>query len=62
MNKLRGLAELFLLAKILEYYEYTGNERKSRGESKPYGEITIKLENKNVAPKLPESYQDGKDA
>jgi hypothetical protein len=57
MNKLEGLAELFLPEGILEYYEYAGYERKSKEESKPYGEITIILEEKNVVPKLPEAYR-----
>lgn len=60
MNKLQGLAELFLPEGILEYFEYAGYERKSKEESKPYGEITIILEEKNVVPKLPEEYRDKK--
>lgn len=60
MDKLQGLAELFLPEGILEYFEYAGYERKSKEESKPYGEITIILEEKNVVPKLPEEYRDKK--
>ena len=58
MDKIKGLAELFLPEGILEYYEYIGYERKSKEESKPYGELTIILEEKNVVPTLPEKYRD----
>jgi hypothetical protein len=58
MNNLKELAGLLLPEGILEYFEYVGYERKSKEESKPYGEITIILEEKNVAPKLPEEYRD----
>lgn len=60
MENLQGLAELFLPSGILEYFEYAGYERKSREEVKPYGEITIIMEEKNVVPKLPEEYKDRK--
>ena len=60
MEKIKELAELFLPEGILEYFEYSGYERKSKAEVKPYGEITIILEEKNVVPKLPEEYRDKK--
>lgn len=60
MDKLEGLAELFLPEGILEHFEYAGYERKSKAEVKPYGEITIILEEKNVVPQLPEEYRDKK--
>lgn len=60
MEKIQELAELFLPEGILEYFEYSGYERKSKEESKPYGEVTIILEEKNVVPKLPEAYRDKK--
>lgn len=60
MEKIKELAALFLPEGILEYFEYAGYERKSKEESKPYGEITIILEEKNVVPKLPEEYRDKK--
>ena len=60
MEKTQELAELFLPSGILEYFEYSGYERKSREESKPYGEITIILMEKNTVPKLPEKYRDRK--
>ena len=60
MEKIEELIGLFLPEGILEYYEYAGYERKSREEVKPYGEITIILEEKNVVPKLPDEYRDRK--
>ena len=60
MDKIKEIAELFLPEGILEYFEFTGYERKSREEVKPYGEITIILEEKNVVPKIPEEYRDRK--
>lgn len=57
MNNFEELAGLLLPEGILEYFEYAGYERKSKEESKPYGEITIILEEKNVVPKLPEEYR-----
>jgi hypothetical protein len=53
MDKIKELIEIFLPEGIMEYFEYTGYERKSREEVKPYGEITIILEEKNVVPKIP---------
>lgn len=60
MEKIKELAELFLPEGILEYFEYAGYERKSKEETKPYGEITIILVEKNTVPKLPEEYHDRK--
>jgi hypothetical protein len=60
MDKIKELIEIFLPEGIMEYFEYTGYERKSREEVKPYGEITIILEEKNVVPKIPEEYRDRK--
>ena len=60
MDKIQELAELLLPEGILEYFEYAGYERKSKEESKPYGEVTIILVEKNVVPKLPEEYRDRK--
>ena len=60
MDKIKEIAELILPEGIMEYFEYTGYERKSREEVKPYGEITIILEEKNVVPKIPEEYRDRK--
>jgi hypothetical protein len=60
MEKIKELAELLLPEGILEYFEYAGYERKSKEETKPYGEITIILVEKNTVPKLPEEYQDRK--
>lgn len=60
MEKIIELLDLFLPEGILEYFEYAGYERKSKEELKPYGEITIILEEKNVVPKLPEEYRDRK--
>jgi len=60
MDKIRELIEIFLPEGIMEYFEYTGYARKSREEVKPYGEITIILEEKNVVPKIPEEYRDRK--
>ena len=60
MEKIKELIEIFLPEGIMEYFEYTGYERKSREEVKPYGEITIILEEKNVVPKIPEEYRDRK--
>lgn len=60
MEKIFELIELFLPEGILEYFEYEGYERKSKEESKPYGELTIILVEKNVVPKLPVKYQDRK--
>lgn len=60
MDKIQELAELLLPEGILEYFEYSGYERKSKVESKPYGEITITLVEKNTLPKLPEEYRDRK--
>ena len=60
MEKIQELAELLLPEGILEYFEYAGYERKSKEESKPYGEVTIILVEKNVVPKLPEEYRDRK--
>jgi len=60
MEKIKELAELFLPEGILEYFEYAGYELKSKEETKPYGEITIILVEKNTVPKLPEEYQDRK--
>jgi len=60
MEKIQELAELFLPEGILEYFEYTGYERKSKEESKPYGEVTIILVEKNTVPKLPAEYCDRK--
>lgn len=57
MNNFEELAGLLLPEGILEYFEYVSYERKSKEESKPYGEITIILEEKNVVPKLPEEYR-----
>ena len=57
MDKLQELVEIFLPEGILEYFEYAGYERKSKEESKPYGELTIILVEKNVVPKLPEKYR-----
>lgn len=57
MDKIKELAELFLPEGILEHFEYAGYERKSKEEIKPYGEITIILEEKNVVPQLPEEYR-----
>lgn len=59
-KKIEELFEVFLPEGILEYFEYVGYERKSREEVKPYGEITIILEEKNTLPKLPEEYRDKK--
>lgn len=60
MDKIKELIEIFLPEGIMEYFEYTGYERKSREEVKPYGEITIILEEKNVVPKIGEEYRDRK--
>jgi hypothetical protein len=60
MDKIKELIEIFLPEGIMEYFEYTGYARKSREEVKPYGEITIILEEKNVVPKIPEEYSDRK--
>jgi len=60
MEKIQELAELLLPEGILEYFEYTGYEKKSKEESKPYGELTIILVEKNIVPKLPEEYRDRK--
>lgn len=60
MEKIQELAELLLPEGILEYFEYSGYERKSKEESKPYGEVTIILVEKNVVPQLPEEYRDRK--
>ena len=60
MEKIQELAELLLPEGILEYFEYAGYERKSKEESKPYGEVTITLVEKNTVPKLPEEYRDRK--
>lgn len=60
MDKIKELIEIFMPEGIMEYFEYTGYERKSREEVKPYGEITIILEEKNVVPKIPEEYRDRK--
>jgi hypothetical protein len=60
MEKIKELAELLLPEGILEYFEYSGYERKSKEESKPYGEVTIILVEKNTVPKLPEEYRDRK--
>ena len=60
MDKIKELIEIFLPEGIMEYFEYTGYARKSREEVKPYGEITIILEEKNVVPKIPEEYRDRK--
>jgi hypothetical protein len=60
MEKIKELVELFLPEGILEYFDYVGYERKSKEESKPYGEVTIILVEKNTVPKLPEEYQDRK--
>jgi len=57
MNNFQELAELVLPEGILEYFEYAGYERKSKEELKPYGEITIILEERNVVPRLPEEYR-----
>ena len=58
MNNYEKLVGLLLPEGILEYFEYAGYERKGREEVKPYGEITIILEEKNTAPKLPEDYRE----
>ena len=60
MEKIKELAALFLPEGILEYFEYSGYERKSKEESKPYGEVTIILVEKNKVPKLPDEYRDRK--
>jgi hypothetical protein len=60
MEKIKELAELMLPEGILEYFEYSGYERKSKEEVEPYGEVTIILEEKNVVPKLPKIYEDKK--
>jgi len=60
MDKIKEIAELILPEGILEYFDYTGYEKKSREEVKPYGEFTIILEEKNVVPKIPEEYRDRK--
>ena len=60
MEKIQELAALMLPEGILEYFEYSGYERKSREESKPYGEVTIILVEKNTVPKVPEEYRDRK--
>ncbi len=60
MNNYEELVGLLLPEGILEYFEYAGYERKSREEVKPYGEITIILEEKNTVPKLPEEYRNKK--
>lgn len=58
MNNFEELAWLVLPEGILEHFAYVGYERKSREEIKPYGEITIIMEEKNVVPQLPEEYRD----
>lgn len=59
MEKIEELVELFLPEGILEYFEYAGYEKKNRvGDNR--GEVTIKLVEKNIVPKLPENYRDRK--
>lgn len=60
MEKIVELLDVFLPEGILEYFEYEGYERKSKSASSPYGELTIILAEKNVAPKLPAEYRDRK--
>ena len=59
MEKLKELAELLLPAGLLEYFDYEGYTKKQRDE-KSYGEVTITLVEKNIAPKLPEEYRNRK--
>ena len=53
MEKLKELAELLLPEGILKYFEYESYNKIDK-------QITITLAEKNIVPKIPEGYGDGK--
>lgn len=59
MEKLQELVGLFLPEGILEYFEYEGYTKENK-VGNAYGEVTIKLVEKNTVPHLPEEYRNRK--